>query len=439
MHLPIGGGVAQASNGTWTGAGGFDRTWSNVGNWSGGAGHVPGANNGTYVSPDIATFNIDDDIRTVSVDANRNVGGITFDTGSVAPYTFSGSGLHLTAGGTTQMTASVTQPQTFNNDLVVEGSGAYTLTNNATSTSALLNLNGGLTFNTAGTGQLMLSGTNAGTKDNLQGILTANTIAGVIGNGSASALNVSVSGGASWIFSGANTYGGTTTVSDSSTWLALANDSALGTSTLVLNADGGGIQTIASPRTLVNDIQAAGANCYLGGSQGLTLNGSLTFTGAATWTNSTASPSRTVTLNGPIYLSNSAATPRSVSIFSQSGNGKSSNQLWINGDFDYNSNVNVADLADLAGNFGNALAVPNQTGGAGATTATAATVPEPLGGLAALLLALPPLVLQTAARRRRTKPRHRGAVVGDLCDTASPSVGGGLAGRPCYDGGCETS
>jgi hypothetical protein len=35
--------------------------------------------------------------------------------------------------------------------------------------------------------------------------------------------------------------------------------------------------------------------------------------------------------------------------------GKISGMSWINGDFDYNGNVNVADLADLAANFGQSL------------------------------------------------------------------------------------
>ena len=41
--------------------------------------------------------------------------------------------------------------------------------------------------------------------------------------------------------------------------------------------------------------------------------------------------------------------------------GKTSGMLWINGDFDYNGNVNVADLGDLAGNFGKNLAAGSAT------------------------------------------------------------------------------
>jgi hypothetical protein len=50
--------------------------------------------------------------------------------------------------------------------------------------------------------------------------------------------------------------------------------------------------------------------------------------------------------------------------------GKTNGQTWINGDFDYNHNVNVADLADLAGNFGKTLAA-----GTGETGVLAAMQP----------------------------------------------------------------
>jgi autotransporter-associated beta strand protein len=53
--------------------------------------------------------------------------------------------------------------------------------------------------------------------------------------------------------------------------------------------------------------------------------------------------------------------------------GKTSGQFWISGDFDYNGNVNVADLADLAGNFGNTL--PGGGSGASAAAASAASLP----------------------------------------------------------------
>jgi autotransporter-associated beta strand protein len=62
--------------------------------------------------------------------------------------------------------------------------------------------------------------------------------------------------------------------------------------------------------------------------------------------------------------------------------GKTAGQLWINGDFDYNGNVNVADLADLAGNFGKTLA-NGSVGFAAAAAAAPASVAAGSASLAA--------------------------------------------------------
>jgi hypothetical protein len=74
--------------------------------------------------------------------------------------------------------------------------------------------------------------------------------------------------------------------------------------------------------------------------------------------------------------------------------GVTTGATWIEGDFDRNGNVNVADLADLAGNFGNSLA--GIGGGASESfTDSSTAVPEPSG--LSLLLSL------TAATRVRPK------------------------------------
>jgi hypothetical protein len=54
--------------------------------------------------------------------------------------------------------------------------------------------------------------------------------------------------------------------------------------------------------------------------------------------------------------------------------GQTAGMTLIKGDFDYNGNVNVADLADLAGNFGKTLAAGSSTSSTEAPTAPAAKV-----------------------------------------------------------------
>jgi autotransporter-associated beta strand protein len=90
--------------------------------------------------------------------------------------------------------------------------------------------------------------------------------------------------------------------------------------------------------------------------------------------------------------------------------GVTSGATWLGGDFDYNDNVNVADLADLAGNFGKDLVGAGFGGGtaaAGASSLTAeaaipaaAAVPEPS---AMLISALATMLLTTRRRRRHLK------------------------------------
>jgi hypothetical protein len=82
--------------------------------------------------------------------------------------------------------------------------------------------------------------------------------------------------------------------------------------------------------------------------------------------------------------------------------GKTSGQLWISGDFDYNGNANVADLADLAGNFGKDLSRAGlSSGGAAAPTAMTlvAVLPEP--GALCLLTAVGAGVVLSHRHRRR--------------------------------------
>src|SRR5436190_1995122 len=67
------GASAWAANGTWSGTAG-DGLWQTPGNWD----NVPG-DVGTTTNPDVATFNGLLPATTVTIDAGRNIGGITLD------------------------------------------------------------------------------------------------------------------------------------------------------------------------------------------------------------------------------------------------------------------------------------------------------------------------------------------------------------------------
>jgi hypothetical protein len=55
----------------------------------------------------------------------------------------------------------------------------------------------------------------------------------------------------------------------------------------------------------------------------------------------------------------------------------STTAVWINGDFDYNNNVNVADLGDLSSNFGNTVSYGSAATANSAATNTAAASATP--------------------------------------------------------------
>jgi hypothetical protein len=88
--------------------------------------------------------------------------------------------------------------------------------------------------------------------------------------------------------------------------------------------------------------------------------------------------------------------------------GVTAGAFWIGGDFDYNGNVNVADLADLAGNFGSQLNASGVGGGGSAAPAavsaggvSGAAVPEPTAlGLLVISSALATGMVGGGRRRR---------------------------------------
>ncbi len=159
-------------------------------------------------------------------------------------------------------------------------------------TDRVLNLagtTGGTTLQSDGTGPLVftsgVTATGVGNKTlTLTGNNTgANAIQGVIANNSGTNLtSVTKSGTGNWTLSGANTHGGTTTLSAGT--LLVGHDSALGTGALTLA--GGTFAGTSGPRSLANVVNLTGSS-IIGGSSNLTFTGAFAQSGG----------SRTLTVN----------------------------------------------------------------------------------------------------------------------------------------------
>ncbi len=309
---------AFAANGTWNDTGVTSASWLNPDNWS--SGTVPGATTGT-TNTDIATFNTaigansyGTSANPVIIDSGRNIGGINFDTaaGNYFIGSLSLNPLLLSSGGAIQILGTLTATdvyETINAPLVIEGaSGTYTFSNNSANGNGVgagwLNIGGSITGSAAGNTVLTLSGSNT----------NANTISGIIANGSATSVAITKSGVGTWVLSGANTYTGPTTV-DAGTLEAGVVDQAFGIGSSVTVASGGildlggfnetigslvGSGTVTSsaagtpiltvggdntPTTFSGIIQDGNANSVgltVAGIGSLTLSGANTYTGATT-------------------------------------------------------------------------------------------------------------------------------------------------------------
>lgn len=170
--------------------------WSTAGSWTAG---VPGSTS-ILNSTDIATFsNTLTAARTVTVDANRNIGGITFGNTSNFGFTLSSGNLLLTNGGVIQnLSGTGNHTNTISSAISIQGNGgSATFTANATSGTSLLNIANVSGVSTAGnTTTVNLNGSNTAT-GNVVGILTNGTSGGK--------LAIVKSGAGTWSLGLANT------------------------------------------------------------------------------------------------------------------------------------------------------------------------------------------------------------------------------------------
>ncbi|OYV04913.1 MAG: hypothetical protein CFE26_14355, partial [Verrucomicrobiales bacterium VVV1] len=319
---------AFAANQNWIG-GVTNANWGTGNNWSGAA--APGSPTLT-TNTDVATFNaaIANTWGLAATpilinSATQNIGGISFTTaaGSYFVGTTAGSSLRLTSGGTIQILSGLTSTnavETINAPLVVQlANGTYTFANNsANGTGAgagTLNFAGGITGGVAGATVLNINGTNT----------NANTISGIIGNGTATSLAVVKSGSGTWVLSGANTFSGSLDIAAGR--LRVSSASAVGTSgTIVSNSTSTNTVFAATGASALSfsrsfSLNTGGGAITFGDTTGtgnLTFTGSLTRAGGATTRAANVAGTTTVTFNGDLL---SPGTPTSATTFTKGGSG----------------------------------------------------------------------------------------------------------------------
>lgn len=276
---------AQAASSDWNvdAAG----NWIDAPNWTAG---VPGIAAGTD-STDIATFGMTlTAARTVTVDANRNIGGITFSNSSAFGYTLATGLIRLSDGGVIQTASgNGNHNDTITSAIQIQGDGgSATFTGGATSNTSLLRINSAITGVSTGSNvtTLNLDGSNVGTS----GITGAvNQVDGSI----TGKVAIVKSGSGTWQLTGGNS-GMTGGVTVKNGILYVTTASAFGSGTITLGDSSGSNSAFIGNDTsiITNDIVVAAGS-----------SGTLTLAGAGN-TGAPASPefSGNITLNNDVTL-----------------------------------------------------------------------------------------------------------------------------------------
>ncbi len=263
---------ARAADGTWQTGG--DLNWPSASNWVGGV--VPGVADATFVNADTATFTgtgtaggATVDTYIVAIDANRNIKNLKFDNINTINFTLgtaSGQAIHLTGGGTTEVTANLTNASAagapnlayaIDAPIAIHGN-SYTFLGNApqglpgggganTNRQGGLQPRGQITFSGSGPSTIYLDGTHN------DGHQAQNQIKYALADTVANPIGIIKNGTGTWELSanagGIASYHGDTVVNDG--WVRLngtadgLHKGASANSTYILN--GGGIRvSIAS-------------------------------------------------------------------------------------------------------------------------------------------------------------------------------------------------
>ena len=401
---------SQAADATWiTNANG---DWTNSANWSGG--NIPGATNSTSNS-NIATFggSITSAV-VVTVDPNRNIGGITFNydykPGSAGDGYSLKNNVLLSDGGVIReistVAPTVSRISRLQNDVYIQGDGgSATIRNDAGSANIRMFLNGVRGVSTSGkTTTLYLAGSNT----------APNTFGSVLADG-ANGGNLAVVKNDSGIWrlsAPGSTYSGGTTLNAGTlqyTPTAAATNSVFGTGTLTLN--GGTLAHLDdNSRTITNAITVGGnfsfaarstatttfsGNVNLGGATrtitaGGAANSQTILSGVISNGGLTKAGAETLTLQGMnTYTGNTTVSAGTLNLassggltFDIGGNGTNTailgtGTIRLDGVFHFNlagadttsgNNWNIINVGTLSATFGGTFGVDGFTGSSGTWT-----------------------------------------------------------------------
>lgn len=280
-----------------------DGNWADEANWDAG---VPGST-ALLDSPDVATFGATLGAnRAVAVDANRNVGGVTFGNSSLYGYSLSGGALLLSSGGAIQNTAgNGAHTDRVGCPVILQGNGgSATFSANSAVTGSVLRIDGDVTGVAAAgkTNVLTLTGSIVNPSEN--------AVAGALGDGAAGGRLAVIKAGLTntWVLSGANTFSGGLFL-QAGTLIAEHAD-ALG---------GGAVtQSVGTALALRGGITVTGKALVLGGSTP-SAYGSLDSTGGTnTWAGNIVFANATPRLNvatgklvitGSVYVNSASGNP----------------------------------------------------------------------------------------------------------------------------------